>query len=115
MKYQEIPVLTRSEIVGLLQADNPKDMAIALLSSALFDEDGAWSEAQCLQHLCHPSLDVKFAALTSLSHLARLQRKLNLQVVLPILAEMQKDPSLTGRVTDTLDDIRTFVSEMPSR
>jgi len=111
MQYREIPQLTRSEVIALLQTDDANDMTIALLSASLFDDDPTWSEKMCVKYLCHRTLDVKLAALMGLGHIARIHDKLDLQVVLPKLAGMEKDSTLAGRVSDTLDDIRMFVGD----
>jgi hypothetical protein len=85
-------------------------MAIAILSAAQFDDDRDWSESLCLHFLGHHSYEVKIAALMGLSHIARLHGTLDLDVVIPMLAELKKDATLAGRVSDTLDDIRIFVT-----
>ena len=55
----------------------------------------------------HPA--VTGLAVTSLGHIARIHRQLDLDKVLPVLEKLRSDPEIGGRVEDALDDIRKYL------
>jgi len=109
VKYKEIPVLDRTRIEELLTGGSAEAIQIALLSAALYDPDGKWSETLCVKYLDDPDLSVKAAAITGLGHVARIHGTLDLNVVLPKLELAEKEPTLAGRVSDVRDDITIFM------
>jgi hypothetical protein len=110
MEYQAIPQLARVQVEAMLKSREPEEIARALLSAAFFEPDAAWIEGQCVQRLCHPNLTVRVAAITCISHLARLHRAISLDLVLPKLSALRDDPLTAGHVSDALDDIQLYVT-----
>jgi hypothetical protein len=86
-------------------------VAEVIISLALNESDSSWVEKQALMLLKHPHPNVRGAAATSLGHLARLHRDLNLKNVLPVLRALQEDPVVAGRAGDAIDDIEMFMRD----
>jgi len=55
-------------------------------------------------------LNVRRVAVTALGHLARIHRTLDLDRVLPVLAQISGEVEPAGTVEDAMDDIRLFIS-----
>ena len=110
MLYEEIPVLTRSEIEACFQKTSHRDQVTrALLSAALYDDDFDWVQQQCLNFLTGPDTSLRCTALVGLGHLARLHGRMD-QVALDHLAQAELDPALAGYVSDVRDDIEIFIT-----
>lgn len=109
MKYREVVQRDRAEIERLLRSTDKTDILDALLSAAYCDSDWRWVQNQCLTFLSHQDRNVRCLAATCLGHVARIHRKLDLDVVLARLAQLKVDPSIGSSVQDALDDIRFFL------
>ncbi|MDR8363173.1 hypothetical protein [Pseudomonas sp. JL3] len=106
--YQD-PTMSHEEATRLLASDVETNVAAALISIGLNEQDKTWAQNTCLKYLESESESVAASAITALGHIARRQGDLDLDVVLPALEKVKKNfPSLEGTVTDTLDDIETF-------
>lgn len=109
MRYEEPAPMPRDAAERALHSPDPAEACDALLAIALHDSDWRWVQDQCLRSLRHPDEQVRALAVTCLGHVARIHRRLDLDRVLPVLAELQTDPALTGRVEDALDDFDVFL------
>ena len=93
----------------LLASGEETNVATALVSIGLNEQDKIWALNTCLKYLESESESVAAAAITALGHIARRQGDLDLGAVLPALEKLkEKFPSLEGTVADTLDDIEAF-------
>ncbi len=93
----------------LLASGEETNVATALVSIGLNEQDKIWAQNTCLKYLESESESVAAAAITALGHIARRQGDLDLGAVLPALEKLkEKFPSLEGTVADTLDDIEAF-------
>ena len=109
MEYHEILPLRRAELEELLGSGNVRAINEALLSAAFHDCDWEWAQNQCLSFLSHSNRDVRSIAATCLGHIARIHRKLDIDIVLPQLYEAKSDQSIAAGVDDAIDDIKLFV------
>jgi len=108
LSYQD-PSMSHDQAIRFLASDLETDIVAALVSIGLNEEDLAWAQATCLEHLEHKSESVEAAAVTALGHLARRHGKLNMEIVLSALDKVRrKSPTLAAIVADTLDDIGLF-------
>ena len=64
----------------------------------------------CLHLTDSQDLNVRRVAVTALGHLARIHRTLDLDRVLPVLAQISGEVEPAGTVEDAMDDIRLFIS-----
>ena len=109
MKYEEPAPMSREDAARALHSLNSEEACTALLSIALHDPDWRWAQEQCLRSLQHSPEQVRALAVTCLGHVARIHGHLDMERVLPMLAELRTNPALAGRVEDALDDIEMFL------
>ncbi|MBE9117372.1 hypothetical protein IQ249_15845 [Lusitaniella coriacea LEGE 07157] len=107
MDYEEIDALSQEEAKRNLSNKDSRIVVITLLSIALHEPDRDWTEKQCLEHLKHSNDRIKYAAILSIAHIARIDRQFN-KCVIPFFREYIKNPELSGRVQDAIDDICMF-------
>ncbi|WP_095055034.1 hypothetical protein [Pseudomonas sp. Irchel s3b2] len=101
--------MSHEEAMRLLASGEETNVATALVSIGLNEQDKIWAQNTCLKYLESESESVAAAAITALGHIARRQGDLDLGAVLPALEKLkEKFPSLEGTVADTLDDIEAF-------
>ncbi|MCP1445971.1 hypothetical protein J3D54_005103 [Pseudomonas sp. GGS8] len=101
--------MSHEEATRLLASGVETNVAAALISIGLNEQDKTWAQNTCLKYLESESESVAAAAITALGHIARRQGGLDLGAVRPALEKVkEKFPSLEGIVADTLDDIEAF-------
>ncbi|RON13541.1 hypothetical protein [Pseudomonas frederiksbergensis] len=106
--YQD-PTMSHEEATRLLASDLETNVAAALISIGLNEQDRVWAQNTCLKYLEGESESVAAAAITALGHIARRQGGLDLGAVRPALEKVkERFPSLEGTVADTLDDIEAY-------
>lgn len=105
-KYVEIKARTRAGLEKSLASGDPNVICEALYSAAQHEQDWRWSQTQCLTMLNHQSLLVRSSALIALGEIALFRGNLDLDVVLPEMKRLEKDPALGPFVEDALDNIR---------
>jgi hypothetical protein len=110
MEYREPKQLTKTEAEEVFAAESDLHaLREALVSVALGEEDWRWVQGKCLHFAAHEDPSVRSIAATCLGHVARIHRKLDLDVVMPTLEGLLKDPETEGFAEMALDDIRMFV------
>jgi hypothetical protein len=109
MQYKPVVERERSEIEILLRSGEITDVLDALLSAAYYDPDWQWAQNQCLNFLGHEDRSVRRLSATCLGHIARIHKKLDLDIVLARLAPLKTDPLIGDSVQDALDDIKFFL------
>ncbi len=101
--------MSHEEATRLLASDVETDVAAALVSIGLNEQDKTWAQNTCLKYLESETESVAASAITALGHIARRQGDLDMGAVLPALEKVkEKYPSLEGTIADTLDDIEAF-------
>ncbi|WP_223487183.1 hypothetical protein [Pseudomonas sp. A-RE-19] len=106
--YQD-PTMSHEEATRLLTSEVETNVAAALISIGLNEQDKTWAQNTCLKYLESESESVAASAITALGHIARRQGGLDLGAVRPALEQVkERFPSLEGIVADTFDDIETF-------
>jgi len=109
MQYEEIDSISRSDAMVALDSDNPRDICKALVRLAFHDPDLRWVQSLCIELAEHSTVEVQSTAILCLGHLARIHRALDLEKVVPLLIDLRKNPLLSGRVDDAMDDIEIFL------
>ena len=111
MRYHEDLPMPRAEVEAALAAGDEATVANALLSATVHDPDWRWVQDQCVRLMKDTNPVLRGLAVTCLGHLARLHGVLDLDKVLPLLREVERDPVAGGRVEDALDDIHMFATK----
>jgi HEAT repeat len=109
MKYQEIFPMDRSELEKLIESGNTTAIVDGLLSAAYHDPDWRWVQDLCLRFLDHTDPNVRRNAALCLGYVARIHRDLDLELVLPKLMALKRDPVIAGSLEDALNDIRRYI------
>lgn len=109
MKYLNVDNIDRNTAVRMLASNNAAFIADALLRSTFYDKDWHWVQQQCLSLLDHPSTELKGLAITCLGHLARIHRKLDLELIMEKLEPLRSYKDLSGRIDDLIDDVEIFI------
>jgi hypothetical protein len=112
MEYHEVFQQERADLERLLESGNERAIIDGLLSAALYDPDWRWVQNTCLRFLNHPTKWVRWNAVTCFGHIARIDRRLDIELVVPRLVALRADAEIAPNVEDTLDDIEWF---MPSQ
>lgn len=99
LNYEKTPVLSHAELVREIDSGDPERMSTALYSATRHDEDWQWVQEQCLQHLTHSAVPVRWAAATCLGDLAFFfHRPIDHVRVLTALYEAANDPAVADPV-----------------
>ena len=108
--YSPIPVMSKDEIESVITEGNPDDVGIAVLSAALYSNDGPWAEAICHALADHASPQVRGNVFTALGHIARLNEKMDWTKAIKILKAgiTDKDDFARGNAVDGLDDVKHY-------
>lgn len=101
--------ISRREAEKVFTTGSSDKICDALLAISLYDEDWRWSQTECLHFLNHTNPDISGLAATCLGHIARIHHKLDRELVTTALLNKLKDPKISGRVQDALDDIEIFL------
>jgi hypothetical protein len=108
MRYEEVSPISRARAQEDLASGDSTRAVLALLRSAFHDPDWRWVQGQCLFHLTRQDKSLQRMAAICLGHLARIHHTLDLDVVVPALEQVLRDPNIAAQVQDALDDIRVF-------
>jgi hypothetical protein len=109
MVYEELAPISQSTAEAAFASGDGRAIGRALLRLALHGPDWRVAEQQALRHLTHPDVWVRRNAATSLGHVARLSRDLDVDSVVPALKALLADPEVGGFAQDALDDIEVFM------
>lgn len=106
MIYEQLDPQPRSIIESDLRSNDPMVVTRALLRGALHEPDREWIEAACITALFSPDLNIQFAGVTGLCHLARRFGVVDLDKVMLEFVRVREQSEMTGLVDDTLDEIK---------
>jgi len=109
LKFEYVQPISRAEAESKFASGDAKIICDALIRVTLHDPDPAWSQTIALRFTAHDDAEVRGLAATCLGHIARIHKRLDLGIVVPILVKLTEDPAVGGRAEDALDDIRTFM------
>ncbi len=108
--YEEIDVLSKSQIEACFERGVYSEVCRALISSALYEEDYEWAFQKSVEFLHRPDERLRCTALIAIAHLVRLhQRKIDIEEVEKELAWAKTQVGLEGHISDVEDDLEIFV------
>lgn len=112
MKYEKPKQAGRRELELARRSGDDSSIREGLVSLALNEsEDWRWVQAQCIELLEHHDWSVRAVAATCLGHVARIHRKMDLEIVVPALRGMLEDPKVSSYARDALEDIQMYVAK----
>jgi hypothetical protein len=102
---------TMEDVKAVLERADPQELLYVPIVVSMDPPDCGWSEAICVQLSAHAHEDVRGNAILGFGHLARTCRKLNEQVVKPIIEAGLRDPSrsVRGQADAAADDVQHFL------
>ena len=109
MEYREPKQIDRTQAEAVFASGDSLAICDALVSIAFNDPDWRWVQNWCIRFSKHQDLYIRGLAATCFGHLARIHGCLDLDLVLPILADLLNDPEVAGEAKDALGDIRMFM------
>ena len=109
MQYEELGPISRSEFAEVIALDREEDLSLALIRLALHDPDPDYVQDVCLGYVTDSRVWVRRNSATSLGHIARLHRRLDLTRVVPALLSLAEDPEAASWAEAALDDINVFI------
>ena len=103
------PSMSHEEATTFLMSDVETDVAEALVSIGLNEQDEAWAQNTCLEYMSRENQTIVSAAVCAVGHLARRQVELDVEALDSALSKVKKRfPALEGIVADALEDIALF-------
>lgn len=112
MRYEPIPVFTRSEVETAIDRDDPRELSLAVLSAALHSQEPGWAQQICLCLSRHANNTVRGNAILGFGHIARIHRTLDRDKVVPALTRALSDPDeyVRGHARDAVDDVKHYLN-----
>jgi hypothetical protein len=109
--YRQPSVCTTDEAEAAIARDDPAELYVVPISVSMYHEDLEWSQGVCIRLSTHRDATVRGNAVLGFGHLARRFRKLDTDVVLPIIenALQDDDPHVRGQAHAAADDLAHFL------
>ncbi len=111
MRFQNPEPISQAKAQEIFASGTGLELSTALVGIAFHEPDWRWVQGICLQFARHPDVGVRSTAAICLGHLSRIHRTLDLDIVLPVLHELAREPGTGGQASDALDDIETYLGK----
>ncbi len=110
-RFQDLEHFTASDIDAALERNDPHELQMLSVTVALACPDQAAAQAVCLRLSRHTNNKVRGNAVMSLGHLGRRFRKLDEQVVKPLIESALRDSHeyVRTRAKSAADEIHQFL------
>ena len=111
MKYNEIEKLSAGEVEAAILRNKPSELALSVLSAALYADDSEWAQRVCEQLASHPNENVRGNAILGFGHIARINGKLIQAKVKPLIEAALRDDSefVRAQAESAADDVESFL------
>ena len=110
MEYRPPQPVSHSDAEAAFAQGDQGRICEVLVGLAFNDPDWRWVETACVRFADRGDAGGRSVALICLSHLARIHRQLDVEVVMPVIVrELEDDPLVAGQAEDALDDLRIFL------
>jgi hypothetical protein len=109
--YVPIPEFTKTEMQRAIAEDDIEKLIYVPLFASLYYEDRDFAEEICLKLSEHTHFNVRAMAIEGFGHIARIDRKLNKEIIKPIIEKTLKDKDefVRQKAEDAKDDIKHFL------
>ena|SRR3990167_10012909 len=108
-QFHEVQPIDRNLAEDAFNSNDARKICDALVRVTYYDSDFKWVQSKCIVFLKSNDINVKRLAITCLGHLARIHKKLDKELVIPLLEQLRTDKYLGGTAEDALDDIEMFL------
>ncbi|MDN7908561.1 hypothetical protein QZM18_31220 [Burkholderia diffusa] len=100
----------RKKLEELLQSSDIAAATETLMYICFNIDDADWVQDKCVEIIeRRGDLNLIKLAITCIGHVARIHSFINKAKVMPVLERCLKDPALSGRAEDALQDIEIFI------
>ena len=112
MKYEVIAQRSKAEVESAITVNDSEELLYAVLSAALYAEDGKWAESICLRLSRHEHFNVRGNAILGLGHIARIHGDLNELKAKPVIEAALSDENefVRGHANAAADDVEFFLN-----
>ncbi len=111
VKYDPIKHYSQAEIEKAVKDYDVETLSLVVLSVALYSKDYEYAVNLCVQFSSHEHFNVRGNAIQGFGHIARIGRKLNEEIVKPIIKRALKDENefVRGNAIDAKDDTKSYL------
>lgn len=109
-KYVEIEPRSRQELEEAFTSVDENTVCNAMYSAAQCEPDWRWTQGKLLEFLKNNSLLLRSTALSALGELALFQGHLDVELVVPEVHKLLKDPAMGPFAEDCLEDIKSRIT-----
>jgi len=108
--YVPIPKFTKTEMENAVADDDIEKLIYVPLFASLYYEDREFAEEICIKLAAHSNSNVRAMAIESFEHIARIDGKLNKNIVKPIIEKALKDEDefVRGKAEETKDATKQY-------
>jgi hypothetical protein len=109
--YVAIPDFSKSEMETIIAQDNIEQLMYVPLFASLYFEDRDFAYKVCVELASHPNINVRGCAIEGFEHIARIDGKLDKNVVMPIIerALLDENEFVKSKADDCKDGIEHFL------
>ena len=109
--YVPIPKFTKAEMEKAFVEDDVGNLIYVSLFASLYYEDRSFAEEICIKLATHSHYNIRAMAIESFEHIARIDGKLNKEIVKPIIEKALKDEDefVRQKAEDAKDGIKHFL------
>lgn len=111
MKYEPIPHFTKSEMEQAIADDDFEKLIFVPLFASLYYEDRDFAEEICIKLSSHSHFNIRAMAIEGFEHIARIDGKLNEEIIKPIIEQALKDENdfVRGKADEAKDGTKHFL------
>lgn len=112
LQYQEIGALSREDVDRAVREDKTELLLRAAIAVSMHDDDPCYAQDLCVRLSKHPHFNVRGNAILGFGHIARVHRRLDREVVQPIIQAALRDADayVRGQAVCALDDTSFFLN-----
>lgn len=109
--YVPIPKFTRAEMEKAVSENDIEKLIFVPLYASLYFEDRNFAENVCIKLSTHSNSRVRAMVIEGFDHIARIDGKLNKEIIKPIIEQSLKDENdfVRGKADDAKDGTEHFL------
>jgi hypothetical protein len=108
MKYEEIPVLTRTEIDNYTVDIDSRKRSLAPLSASLYQDDWQYAQSICIRSLSDGDYFVVRSGMFGLSHIVRIHGKIDMKAIEKALDRLISIHEFDYNIKELIEDIKIY-------